>query len=147
MEKMLFCMRCGFLLWVCMPPQCAYYESLISLWVTGLAGERSREKREEGGGSTLSPFALQERSQRGAEGMQSLAQPAWRDTAFNMLISPLISTWKYLVLGGECEKPKIMSVCTPHLYHSARLCWLCCSNSLLSAKDTCNQCLLVPTGV
>lgn len=36
------------------------------------------------------------------------------DTTLNMLTSPLISTWKYLVLGKECEEPEIMSD-----YHSA----------------------------
>lgn len=58
------------------------------LFVSGRAG---RGKGEEGGDSSVSPFTLQERSQRGAEGMQSLAQPAQEDTTLNMLISPLIS--------------------------------------------------------
>lgn len=134
--------------------QCAYYEILLSFWVTVLAEERRRENREEGGGSSVSPFALQERSQRGAEGMQSLAQPAGKDTTLNMLISPLISTWKYLVLGGECEKPKILSVCTLHHYHSPCLCWLCCSNStaerqrcLQSMPVSANWCLATGMGL
>lgn len=43
-----------------------------------MAEEREKgEKRRRGmGESSVSPFTLQERSQRGAEGMQSLAQPA-----------------------------------------------------------------------
>lgn len=80
-----------------------------------------RRKGEEGGGSGVKPFTLQERSQRGAEGIQSQAQPVWEDTTLNMLISPLISTWKYLVSGKEFEKPEIMSD-----YNSARP---CCSHS------------------
>lgn len=80
-----------------------------------------QRKEEEGEGSSESPFTLQERIQRGVEGRQSLAQPAWEDTTLNMLISPLISTQQYLVLGKECEKLAIMSN-----YHSTLL---CCSNS------------------
>lgn len=57
----------------------------------------------------MSLFTLQEKSQRGAEGIRSLVEPVWEDTTLNMLISPLIRTWKYLVSGKECEKPAIMS--------------------------------------
>lgn len=42
---------------------------------TGI-GKEKREKKEVGGGSSVSPFTLQERRQRGAEGMQCIAQPA-----------------------------------------------------------------------
>lgn len=52
----------------------------------------------------MSPFTLQERSPRGAEGIQSLAQPVGGGTTANALTSPLIRTWKYLVLGEEREE-------------------------------------------
>lgn len=87
-----------------MPLQRAYYEGLISLWVTRLAEERGAV-----GGSRVSPFTLQERSPRGAEGIQSLAQPVGGDTTANTLTSPLIRTWKYLVFGEEREELEIMS--------------------------------------
>ncbi len=51
-----------------------------------------QRKGDEGEGSSVSPFTLQERIQKGAEGMQSLAQPAGEDGTLKMLISPLIST-------------------------------------------------------
>lgn len=70
---------------------------------------RLAEERGAGGGSRASPFTLQERSRRGAEGIQSLVQPVGGDTTENMLTSPLIRTWKYLVLGKEREELEIMS--------------------------------------
>lgn len=118
--------------------------------------KRRKGKREKRGmgESSASLFTLQERSQRGGEGMQSLAQPAWQDTPLNILISPLISTWKYLVLGGECEKPEIMNIHTPHHYHSFHLCWLCCSNSSIerqrrwqSMSVEANRCLATCIGL
>lgn len=59
-EKMFLCIRCGFLLCVIMPLQCADYEGLISLWVTRLAEER-RGGVGGGVGGHVSPFTLQER--------------------------------------------------------------------------------------
>lgn len=102
--------------------ECAYYElSYLYEWHIRQR-ERKKEKREELRGSSVSPFTLQERSHRGAEGMQSLAQSAWQDATLNMLISPLISTWKYQVLGRECKKPEIMSVqSTIQLFRSSVL--------------------------
>lgn len=39
------------------------------------AEEREKRREDEGGGSSVSPFTLQESSRKGAEGMQSLAPP------------------------------------------------------------------------
>lgn len=46
-----------------------------------------------------------------------------------MLTSPLISTWKYLVLGKECEEPEIMSD-----YHSVAVILPFANSSVASFK-------------